>query len=99
MLQGQEAVFDGEQLVQHSLMIGQWNCAEGRSFSMCTHVYKKQPRTRPIQDAVFEQRETLPGVFHHLLDIRISELERQDLRETVTKRSSATTQRRLPDAS
>ena len=32
VLQGQQAVFDGEQLVQHSLAICQWDCAEGRSF-------------------------------------------------------------------
>ena len=64
---------------------------------MYTYVYKEQPRTRLIQDAVLEQRETPPGVLHHLLDIGISELERQHLRKTVTQKvSSATMQRSTP---
>ena len=83
MLQGQEAVFDGEELIQHSLAIRQWSCVEGTSFPVYNHVHKNQPRTRLIQNAVLEQRKTLPGIFHHLLYILISELERQVLRVTV----------------
>ncbi len=48
-----------------------------------THVHKEQSRTRLVEDAILEQRKALPRVFHHLLDIRIPEFERQDLRETV----------------
>ena len=64
---------------------------------MYTHVYEEQPCAWLIQDAVLEQRETLLRVFLHLLDIRVPELECQDLRETGTQRSSATVQHRLPD--
>ncbi len=56
----------------------------GQVGRMDTHVYKKQSRTRLIEDAVLEQRKALPRVFHHLLDILIPEFERQDLRETIT---------------